>query len=55
MSPERLEQRREATARLNMIQRFLSRGEHMDDAGYDFMHNEAARLEAELRRKEGGA
>lgn len=55
MSPERLEQRREASARLNIIQRFLSRGEQLDDAGYDFMNNEAARLEAELRRKEGEA
>ncbi len=55
MSPERLEQRREATARLNIIQSFLSRGEHLDDAGYDLMHSEVARLEAELRRKEGEA
>jgi|GEM_PF-5356513 len=55
MSPERLEQRREATARLNIIQSFLSRSEHLDSAGYDLMNNEAARLEAELRRKEGEA
>lgn len=55
MSPERLEQRCVVNARLNEIRKVLNRGHLLDDAGYDLMSNEVARLEAELRRKEGEA
>ncbi|MGG3307478.1 hypothetical protein ABER23_08620 [Paenibacillus lautus] len=52
MSPERLEQRRVVTNRLNEIRKVLSRKDLLLDAGFDLMSNEAAQLEAELRRKE---
>lgn len=52
MSPERLEQRCAATSRLNEIRKLLIHGHLLNDVGFDLMSNEAARLEAELRRKE---
>ncbi|WP_181469953.1 hypothetical protein [Paenibacillus sp. MDMC362] len=55
MSPERLEQRRAVTTRLNEIRKVLSRAHFLDDFGFTLMSKEAARLEAELRRKEGEA
>lgn len=54
MSPERLEQRCIAMARLNEVRKILLNCCYLlNDDGFKLMSNEAARLEAELRRREG--
>lgn len=55
MSPERLEQRCAATARLKEIRKMLSLGGLLDDAVFHLMSNEASWLESELRRREEDA
>ncbi|WP_339192756.1 hypothetical protein [Paenibacillus sp. FSL W8-1287] len=55
MSPERLEQRRIVNTRLNEIRKLLSRGYLLKDDGFKQMSDEDARLETELRRREGQA